>query len=322
MKNIIVTGGAGFLGSSLCEKLLQDGNRVICVDNFFTGRISNIKNLMGDPGFELIECDIENAGDLKKKIMHILNGRLDEIYNLACPASPHWYQIDPVKTIRTNVIGTMNMLDLATEYRSKILQASTSEVYGDPRVHPQPESYRGNVNPIGVRACYDEGKRCSETLCFDYHRKHGTRTKVIRIFNTYGPKMDPKDGRVISNFIMQALTGQPLTVYGDGSQTRSLCYIDDLIEGMIKMMEKEDHFTGPVNLGNPHEFSVLELAEKIIRMTKSHSKVVFLPLPSDDPTQRKPVIELARKNLNWQPSVMLDEGLSKTIEYYKQYVSN
>lgn len=322
MKNIIVTGGAGFLGSSLCEKLLQDGNRVICVDNFFTGRISNIKDLMADPDFELVECDIENAGDLKKKIMHVLNGSIDAIYNLACPASPPWYQIDPIKTIRTNVIGTMNMLDLATEYRSKILQASTSEVYGDPEVHPQPESYRGNVNPIGVRACYDEGKRCSETLCFDYHRKYGARIKVIRIFNTYGPKMDPKDGRVISNFIMQALAGQPLTVYGKGSQTRSLCYIDDLINGMIKMMEKEDDFIGPVNLGNPHEFSVLELAEKIIRMTNSRSKVVYLPLPSDDPTQRKPVIELARKELNWQPLIMLDEGLSKTIEYYKQYISN
>lgn len=321
MKNIIVTGGAGFLGSNLCARLIKEGSNVICVDNFGSGSAFNIEELKKDSKFRLIECDIENAKELNDKLGCIIDNGIDEIYNLACPASPPYYQMSPTKTIRTNVIGTMNMLDLATKYHAKLLQASTSEVYGDPIVHPQPESYRGNVNPIGVRACYDEGKRCAETLCFDYNREMGTKIKVIRIFNTYGPKMDPKDGRVISNFIMQALSNRDLTIYGDGSQTRSFCYVDDLIEGMIKMMESKETFLGPVNLGNPAEFTIRELAEKIIQMIGSKSKITFMPLPLDDPTQRKPVIELAESELNWMPTVMLNEGLTRTIDYYRAFIN-
>ncbi|MEI7884125.1 MAG: UDP-glucuronic acid decarboxylase family protein [Clostridia bacterium] len=308
MKTIVVTGGAGFLGSNLCQRLLNDGNKVICIDNFYTGRMENIQQLLLDNNFALIRHDIEEKITIDDKI--------DEIFNLACPASPPHYQKSPTKTIKTNVIGMINMLELANKHRAKILQASTSEVYGDPIVHPQPESYRGNVNPIGIRACYDEGKRCAETLCFDYNREFGTQIKVIRIFNTYGPNMDPKDGRVVSNFILQALNNEDITIYGDGKQTRSFCYVDDLIEGMIRMMGSEDSFYGPVNIGNPVEFTMLELAEKVINLTNSKSKLIYFPLPADDPTQRKPIITLAKEKLKWNPKIQLDEGLDYMIYYF------
>lgn len=306
-KRILVTGGAGFIGSHLCEYLLQKKNEVICLDNFFTGRKDNIIHLLKNPYFEIKRFDIIQPIFLE----------VDEIYNLACPASPIHYQYNPIKTIKTNLYGALNMLGLAKRTCAKILQASTSEVYGDPTEHPQKETYWGNVNPIGIRSCYDEGKRCAETLFFDYYRKHKTKIKVARIFNTYGPRMNTNDGRVVSNFIVQALNNEDITVYGDGSQTRSFCYISDLIDGIVKMMATEDSFVGPINLGNPNEFSILELAEKIIKFTKSKSKIVFKPLPVDDPKQRQPDITLARTKLNWTPVVQLEEGLLKTIEYFK-----
>ncbi|MBS7302901.1 MAG: SDR family oxidoreductase [Lachnospiraceae bacterium] len=307
MSRVLVTGGAGFLGSHLCDRLIEAGNEVICVDNLFTGSKDNIRHLLAHPKFEFICHDITNPlGDIK----------VDQIYNLACPASPPYYQYDPIKTAQTSVFGAMNMLELAKKVRARILQASTSEVYGDPLIHPQPESYRGNVNTIGIRSCYDEGKRMAETLFFDYHRQHDVDIKVIRIFNTYGPRMDANDGRVVSNFIVQALKGEDITIYGDGKQTRSFCYVDDLIEGMIRMMNSEN-FTGPVNLGNPGEFTMLELAQKVLELTGSHSKLVYMPLPGDDPTQRKPVIALAKEKLDWEPTIALEEGLKKTIEYFK-----
>lgn len=307
-KMILVTGGAGFLGSHLCEKLLRAGHEVLCLDNFYTGRRANVSHLIGNPYFEVMRHDI----------CFPLYVEVDEIYNLACPASPIHYQFDPVQTTKTSVHGAINMLGLAKRLKIKILQASTSEVYGDPSVHPQPEAYWGNVNPIGLRACYDEGKRCAETLFFDYHRQHNLRIKVARIFNTYGPRMHPNDGRVVSNFIMQALTGENITVFGDGSQTRSFCYVDDLIDGLIKLMDSPDDFTGPLNLGNPNEFSILELAERVIRLTGSKSKIVFNPLPQDDPKQRQPDISLAKKRLDWQPGIGLEEGLKKTIAYFRK----
>lgn len=307
MKRVLVSGGAGFLGSHLCDRLLKEGNEVLCVDNFFTGRRSNIHHLLDNKNFELLRHDVT----------HPLFVEVDEIYNLACPASPVHYQFDPVQTTKTSVIGAMNMLGLAKRLKIKILQASTSEVYGDPEIHPQPESYRGNVNTLGIRACYDEGKRCAETLFFDYHRQHGVPIKVMRIFNTYGPRMHPNDGRVVSNFIVQALKGEDITIYGDGMQTRSFCYVDDNIEGMYSLMNSRDGFTGPVNIGNPGEFTMLELANEIIELTNSKSKLVFLPLPQDDPMQRKPVIDLAKKELNWEPTIKLKDGLTKTIEYFE-----
>lgn len=306
-RRILVTGGAGFIGSHLCEKLLEDGHEVLCVDNFYTGRRSNIAHLLSNPYFEVLRHDI----------CFPLYVEADEIYNLACPASPVHYQFDPVQTVKTAVHGAINMLGLAKRLKIKILQASTSEVYGDPAVHPQPETYWGNVNPIGLRSCYDEGKRCAETLFFDYHRQHKLKIKVARIFNTYGPKMYPNDGRVVSNFIMQALRKEDITIYGDGNQTRSFCYVDDLINGMIKLMNSTDDFTGPVNLGNPKESSILELAETVIKLTSSKSKIVFKPLPSDDPMQRQPDITLAKERLNWTPSIHLEEGLKRTIEYFR-----
>jgi UDP-glucuronate decarboxylase len=306
----LVTGGAGFIGSHLCERLLEEGNEVICVDNFFTGSKENIKHLLGNPYFEVLRHDITFP----------LYVEVDEIYNLACPASPIHYQFDPVQTTKTSVMGAINMLGLAKRLKIRILQASTSEVYGDPTVHPQKEDYWGNVNPIGPRACYDEGKRCAETLFFDYHRQHNLDIKVVRIFNTYGPRMLPNDGRVVSNFIVQALKGEDITVYGDGSQTRSFCYIDDMVDGIIKMMNSPKGFTGPVNLGNPGEFTILELAEMILKLTKSKSKIVFKPLPQDDPKQRQPDITLAKSRLNWEPKVPLQEGLIKTIEYFKAFL--
>jgi len=306
-KRILITGGAGFLGSHLCERLLNEGNEIICVDNFYTGRRGNIAHLIGNPFFEIMRHDI----------CFPLYVEVDEIYNLACPASPIHYQFDPVQTTKTSVHGSINMLGLAKRVKAKILQASTSEVYGDPKVHPQPEAYWGNVNTIGPRSCYDEGKRCAETLFFDYHRQHKLKIKVARIFNTYGPRMHPNDGRVVSNFIMQALRGEDITVYGDGSQTRSFCYVDDLVDGLIRLMNSSDDFTGPVNLGNSGEFSMLELAEKVIKLTGSKSKIVFNPLPQDDPMQRKPDISLARETLGWEPKVPLEEGLKKAIEYFK-----
>ncbi|ACG58292.1 NAD-dependent epimerase/dehydratase [Hydrogenobaculum sp. Y04AAS1] len=309
-KRILITGGAGFIGSHLCERLLEEGNEVICVDNFFTGSKENIKHLLGNPYFEVLRHDITFP----------LYVEVDEIYNLACPASPIHYQFDPVQTTKTSVMGAINMLGLAKRLKIRILQASTSEVYGDPTVHPQKEDYWGNVNPIGPRACYDEGKRCAETLFFDYHRQHNLDIKVVRIFNTYGPRMLPNDGRVVSNFIVQALKGEDITVYGDGSQTRSFCYIDDMVDGIIKMMNSPKGFTGPVNLGNPGEFSILELAEMILKLTKSKSKIVFKPLPQDDPKQRQPDITLAKSRLNWEPKVPLQEGLIKTIEYFKAFL--
>jgi len=307
-KRILVTGGAGFLGSHLCERLLNEGHEVLCLDNFYTGRRANIAHLINNPYFEVLRHDITFP----------LYIEVDEIYNLACPASPIHYQFDPVQTTKTSVHGSINMLGLAKRLKIKILQASTSEVYGDPTIHPQPESYWGNVNPIGLRSCYDEGKRCAETLFFDYHRQHKLQIKVARIFNTYGPRMYPNDGRVVSNFIMQALKGEDITVFGDGSQTRSFCYVDDLIDGLKKFMGTRDDFTGPVNLGNPKEFSILELAQAVIKLTKSKSRIVFQPLPADDPKQRKPDISLARKKLNWEPAVSLEEGLKETIQYFRK----
>ncbi|HKN19102.1 MAG TPA: UDP-glucuronic acid decarboxylase family protein [Dissulfurispiraceae bacterium] len=306
-KRILVTGGAGFLGSHLCERLLDQGHEVICADNFYTGRRANIAHLIPNPLFEILRHDI----------CFPLYVEVDEIYNLACPASPVHYQFDPVQTTKTSVHGAINMLGLAKRIKAKILQASTSEVYGDPTMHPQLECYWGNVNPIGVRSCYDEGKRCAETLFFDYHRQHKLLIKIARIFNTYGPRMHPNDGRVVSNFIMQALRGEEITVYGDGSQTRSFCYVDDLIDGLVSLMDSPDDFTGPVNLGNPKEFTILQLAEKVIEMTASKSKIAFKPLPSDDPTQRRPDISLAKEQLNWDPSIPLEKGLVKTVQYFK-----
>ena len=311
MKRVLVTGGAGFLGSHLCERLLDEGNEVLCVDNLFTGRRANIHHLLDKRNFEFLRHDIT----------HSLYVEADEIYNLACPASPVHYQFDPVQTTKTSVIGAINMLGLAKRLRAKILQASTSEVYGDPEVHPQPESYRGCVSTTGIRACYDEGKRCAETLFFDYHRQHGLEIKVMRIFNTYGPRMHPNDGRVVSNFIVQALRGEDITIFGDGQQTRSFCYVDDNIEGMYRLMNSRDGFTGPVNIGNPGEFTMLELAELVIGLTGSKSQLKFLPLPQDDPMQRQPVIALAKKELGWEPKVQLRDGLQKTIAYFDQLLS-
>ena len=305
-KRILITGGAGFLGSHLCERLLKDEHELLCVDNCFTGTKQNIIHLMTNPNFEFIRHDVTFPLYLE----------VDEIYNLACPASPVHYQHDPVQTTKTTVHGAINMLGLAKRIKAKILQASTSEVYGDPSIHPQPETYWGNVNPIGIRSCYDEGKRCAETLFFDYHRQHSLRIKVARIFNTYGPRMHPDDGRVVSNFIIQALKDIPLTVYGDGSQTRSFCYVDDLVEVLIRLMESPDTFIGPVNTGNPVEFTILELAQKVIDMTGSKSEIIFKPLPNDDPKQRKPDITLAKKELGWEPKIKLNEGLKKTVEYF------
>jgi len=306
-KRVLVTGGAGFLGSHLCERLLAAGDDVLCVDNFFTGTKDNIAHLLPGTHFELIRHDVTFP----------LYVEVDEIYNLACPASPIHYQHDPVQTTKTSVHGAINMLGLAKRVGAKILQASTSEVYGDPLEHPQTESYWGHVNPIGIRSCYDEGKRCAETLFFDYHRQNKLRIKVARIFNTYGPRMHPSDGRVVSNFIVQALAGEPITIYGDGSQTRSFCYVDDLIEALILLMATPDDFTGPVNVGNPNEFTILQLAQKVIELTGSKSKIVHKPLPSDDPAQRQPDIRLAQKVLKWTPGAPLDEGLRKTIGYFK-----
>ncbi|MGB4766793.1 MAG: UDP-glucuronic acid decarboxylase family protein [Rugosibacter sp.] len=314
MNNIrsIVTGGAGFLGSHLCERLLAEGHDVLCVDNFFTGRRSNVSHLLDHPRFELMRHDVTFP----------LYVEADQIYNLACPASPVHYQHDPVQTTKTSVHGAINMLGLAKRLRAKILQASTSEVYGDPDVHPQPEGYWGRVNPIGPRSCYDEGKRCAETLFFDYHRQHKLRIKVIRIFNTYGPRMHPDDGRVVSNFIVQALTGQPITIYGDGSQTRSFCYVDDLIEAMFLMMNSPDEFTGPVNVGNADEYSMIGLAQEVIRLTGGRSELVFKPLPEDDPRQRKPDVALAKSALGWQANTSLQSGLEKTIHYFSALLAN
>ncbi|MFW5989417.1 MAG: UDP-glucuronic acid decarboxylase family protein [Desulfosudaceae bacterium] len=310
-KRILVTGGAGFIGSHLCQRLLDEGNEVLCLDNFFTGRKRNIAHLLDNPDFELIRHDLVNA----------IFVEADEIYNLACPASPVHYQHNPVKTIKTNVMGAIHMLGLAKRVKAKILQASTSEVYGDPEVHPQPESYRGYVNPVGRRACYDEGKRCAETLFFDYHRQNGVNIRVVRIFNTYGARMHPDDGRVVSNFIMAALAGKDIAVYGDGSQTRSFCYVDDLVDGLVRMMNAADDMTGPVNLGNPRETTVLELAELIISLTGSSSRIVNLPLPEDDPRRRRPDITLAGEKLGWEPSVPLEAGLQQTIAYFKKILA-
>ena len=311
-KRILITGGAGFIGSHLSERLLNEGHDIICLDNFFTGSKDNIRHLMGNNRFELVRHDVVDE----------FKAEVDEIYNLACPASPVHYQYNPIKTFKTSVLGTMNMLGLAKRVNAKMFQASTSEVYGDPHVHPQKESYWGNVNPIGIRSCYDEGKRSAETLCFDYHRQHNTKIKVVRIFNTYGPRMHPQDGRVVSNFIVQALQGQDITVYGKGNQTRSFCYVDDLVDGFVRMMNTDDSITGPINLGNPGEFTILELAEKVISMTGTKSKIIYKPLPSDDPMQRKPDISIAKEKLNWEPKIVLDEGLKKTISYFDQLLKN
>ena len=311
MKRILVTGGAGFIGSHLCERLMRENNEVICLDNFFTGRKENIAHLLDNPSFEIIRHDV-----IEPVLLEV-----DQIYNLACPASPVHYQYNPVKTIKTNIMGTLNMLGLAKRVRARILQASTSEVYGDPKVHPQTESYWGNANPIGLRACYDEGKRCAEALMFAYHRQNGVDIRVVRIFNTYGPRMLEDDGRVVSNFIVQALRGQDMTVYGDGSQTRSFCYIDDMVDGFIKMMDHNE-LVGPVNLGNPGEFTVLELANIVKRLTSSSSKIVYKPLPQDDPVQRRPDISLAREALGWRPLVGLEEGLLRSIEYFSSRIGN
>jgi UDP-glucuronate decarboxylase len=307
-KRVLVTGGAGFLGSFLCERLLKDGCDVVCVDNFYTGTKRNIIHLMENPYFELIRHDITFPLYLE----------VDEIFNLACPASPIHYQNDPVQTTKVNVHGSINMLGLAKRLDARILQASTSEVYGDPSVHPQTEEYWGNVNCIGIRSCYDEGKRCAETLFFDYHRQHGINIRVVRIFNTYGPRMHPNDGRVVSNFILQALDNRDISVFGDGSQTRSFCFVDDMIDGFMRMMAASDTFTGPVNLGNPNEFTILELAQKIIALTGSKAKIVFQPLPEDDPLQRQPNISLAKAQLGWEPKIQLEEGLKRTIDYFKK----
>lgn len=309
-KKILVTGGAGFLGSHLCERLLNEGNEVACLDNYFTGQKSNVAHLLNNPYFELIRHDITMPFYIE----------VDEIYNLACPASPIHYQYNPIKTMKTSVMGAINMLGLAKRIKAKILQASTSEVYGDPKVHPQTEAYWGHVNPIGERACYDEGKRAAETLFVNYHQQNHVKIKIMRIFNTYGPRMHPNDGRVVSNFIMQALQGKDITIYGDGSQTRSFCYYSDLLEGMIRLMNTGDDFTGPVNVGNPNEFTILKLAEMVIRLTNSKSKIIRMPLPSDDPMQRQPDITLAKSKLGWEPKVELEEGLTETIAFFKQYV--
>jgi UDP-glucuronate decarboxylase len=311
MKRILVTGGAGFLGSHLCDRLIKDGHDLLCVDNFFTGSKDNIAHLIPNPNFELMRHDVTFP----------LYVEVDQIFNLACPASPVHYQFDPVQTTKTSVHGAINMLGLAKRLRARILQASTSEVYGDPLVHPQPENYWGHVNTIGPRSCYDEGKRCAETLFFDYYRQHNLDIKVVRIFNTYGPRMHPNDGRVVSNFIVQALKGEDITIYGDGSQTRSFCYVDDLIEGFVRMMNTEAGFTGPINLGNPNEFSMLELAEKVLKHVGGSSKLVFHPLPTDDPKQRQPDITLAKNKLAWEPTVQLDDGLKETISYFRKLLS-
>jgi UDP-glucuronate decarboxylase len=305
-KRILVTGGAGFLGSHLCERLVELGHDVLCVDNYFTGTKQNVAALLGNPSFEALRHDVTFP----------LYVEVDEIYNLACPASPVHYQFDPVQTTKTSVMGAINMLGLAKRTHARVLQTSTSEVYGDPDVHPQPESYRGNVNPLGPRACYDEGKRCAETLFFDYHRQQNVRIKVVRIFNTYGPRMHPNDGRVVSNFIVQALRGEDITLYGDGSQTRAFCYVDDMVDGLIRMMAAPAELTGPINLGNPHEIAVSELAQIILRLTGSKSRLVFRPLPKDDPTQRCPDISLARTHLDWEPTIGLEAGLRRTIDYF------
>ncbi|MBP3775719.1 MAG: SDR family oxidoreductase [Prevotella sp.] len=310
MKRILVTGGAGFIGSHLCERLVNEGNDVICIDNFYSGSKENVWHLIGKPNFELVRHDVINP----------YWAEVDEIYNLACPASPIYYQNDPIQTTKTSFFGAYHMLGLARRTKAKILQSSTSEVYGDPNVHPQPESYWGNVNPIGLRSCYDEGKRVAETLFFDYYRLHKVRSKVIRIFNTYGPRMAVSDGRVVSNFVVQALRGEDLTIYGDGQQTRSFQYVSDLIEGMIRMMDTPDDFTGPVNLGNPGEFTMLELAEKVLQKIGGKSKIVFRPLPSDDPKMRRPDITLAKQKLGWEPKVKLDEGLDHIIAYFREYL--
>ncbi|WP_312185119.1 UDP-glucuronic acid decarboxylase family protein [Sphingobacterium sp.] len=309
-KRILVSGGAGFIGSHLCERLLNDGNEVICMDNFFTGDKSNIVHLLQNPYFELVRHDVTEP----------FWAEIDEIYNLACPASPVHYQYNPIKTIKTSVMGAINMLGLAKRVNARILQASTSEVYGDPMVHPQNESYWGNVNPIGIRSCYDEGKRCAETLFMDYHRQHHLAIKIVRIFNTYGPRMHPQDGRVVSNFIMQALENKDITIYGEGNQTRSFQYVDDLVEGMIRTMATESSFIGPINIGNPNEFTILQLAKQVILQTGSKSQIKFLPLPQDDPQQRKPDIELAEQTLNWTPTVQLEAGLAKTIAYFRTFL--
>lgn len=307
MPRVLVTGGAGFLGSHLCDALIARGHEVLCVDNYFTGRRANVAHLAAHPSFELMRHDVSMP----------LFVEVDQIFNLACPASPIHYQYDPVQTLKTSVMGMINMLGLAKRLNARIMQASTSEVYGDPEVHPQPESYWGKVNPIGVRSCYDEGKRCAETLCFDYNRQHGVDIKVARIFNTYGPRMNPDDGRVVSNFIVQALRGQDITIYGSGSQTRSFCFVDDLIDGFLKLMDTEAGFHGPVNLGNPGEFTMLELAQLVIELTRSKSRLVFCPLPQDDPQQRRPLIDIAQEKLNWEPRVELAVGLTRTIDYFK-----
>ncbi|GAB4291845.1 MAG: SDR family oxidoreductase [Thiohalomonadaceae bacterium] len=310
-KRILITGGAGFLGSHLCERLLAEGNDVICLDNFFTGTRDNIQHLLENPNFEVLRHDVTQP----------LYIEVDEIYNLACPASPPHYQRDPIHTMKTSVIGALNMLGLAKRTGARIFQASTSEVYGDPEVHPQPESYWGHVNPNGIRSCYDEGKRCAETLFFDYQREHDVKIKVARIFNTYGPRMHPNDGRVVSNFIIQALKGEDITVYGEGQQTRSFCYVSDLIEVFVRLMNSPDHITGPINTGNPGEFTILELAQKVITLTGSRSRLIHLPLPQDDPRQRKPDITLAQEQLGWEPRIKLEDGLRPTIEYFDKLLS-
>lgn len=309
-KKILVTGGAGFVGSHLCDRLLKEGNEVVCLDNYFTGQKQNIIHLLGNPFFELIRHDVTMPFFIE----------VDEIYNLACPASPVHYQYNAIKTMKTSVLGAINMLGLAKRIKAKILQASTSEVYGDPQVHPQVESYWGHVNPIGERSCYDEGKRSAETLFVNYHKQNNVKIKIIRIFNTYGPRMHPHDGRVVSNFIVQALQGEDITIYGDGQQTRSFQYVDDLVEGMIRMMASRDDFTGPVNIGNPNEFTILQLAEMVIELTQSKSKIIRMPLPPDDPSQRQPNIELAKRELSWEPNIQLREGLIKTIDYFSTVI--
>ncbi|MEI7491750.1 MAG: UDP-glucuronic acid decarboxylase family protein [Bacteroidota bacterium] len=309
-KKILVTGGAGFLGSHLCEKLLNQGHEVVCLDNYFTGQKQNVVHLLKNPYFELIRHDVTMPFFIE----------VDEIFNLACPASPVHYQYNPIKTVKTSVMGAINMLGLAKRIRAKVLQASTSEVYGDPEIHPQTESYWGHVNTIGPRSCYDEGKRVAETLFVNYHKQNKVRIKIIRIFNTYGPRMHPNDGRVVSNFIVQALKGEDITIYGEGTQTRSFCYVDDLLEGMVRLMNSREDFTGPVNIGNPGEFTMIELAEKVLKLTGSKSKLVHMPLPTDDPLQRKPDITLAKKELGWEPTIPLEEGLKRTIEYFKTIV--
>ncbi|MCX6287277.1 MAG: SDR family oxidoreductase [Bacteroidetes bacterium] len=309
-KKVLVTGGAGFLGSHLCEKLLNQGHEVVCMDNYFTGQKQNVVHLLKNPFFELIRHDVTMPFFIE----------VDEIYNLACPASPVHYQYNPIKTVKTSVMGAINMLGLAKRIRAKVLQASTSEVYGDPEIHPQTESYWGHVNTIGPRSCYDEGKRVAETLFVNYHKQNKVRIKIIRIFNTYGPRMHPNDGRVVSNFIVQALKGEDITIYGEGTQTRSFCYVDDLLEGMVRLMNSREDFTGPVNIGNPGEFTMIELAEKVLKLTGSKSKLIHMPLPTDDPMQRKPDITLAKKELGWEPTIPLEEGLKRTIEYFKTIV--